>query len=132
MTLFAAPGTYAAQIARLMATGGRPVCPVTWCVEISSALHQAYMARKLSESEARATLRKIQAFKIHFAASPAPTAIFDLQIKSAVSAYDAMYVAIARRDGLKIATHDTRMAANLKQRGMHAMLLRSADLPEAT
>ena len=130
--LFAAAGTYGAQVARLIAARGRPVCPCTWPAEISNALHGAYLKKRLTEGEARAALRRLQALKITVAESPAPTAVFDLQIKSAISAYDAMYVAIAKREGLKIATHDTRLAHNLTRRGLGHLLLRPADLPPAT
>ena len=51
--------------------------------------------------------------------------------KHAISAYDAMYVAVAQRLKLKIATHDSRLARNLAGRGMAKLLLPAAALPEA-
>lgn len=122
---------YAQGVMRLLERRGKPVCPHTWRVEVASGLHQAYLERKISQAAARVALRRLQALRIEFAEAPAPTALFDLQIKHAISAYDAMYVAIAQRLKLKIATHDSRLARNLAGRGMTKLLLPITALPES-
>ena len=123
-------GTYAQGVMRLLEQRGKPVCPHTWRAEVASGLHQAYLEKKISEAAARAALRRLQALPVEFADAPAPTALFDLQIKHAISAYDAMYVAIAQRRKLKIATHDSRLARNLIKRGMAKLLLPLSALPD--
>ena len=123
-------GAYAEDVMRLLERRGKPVCPQTWRAEVASGLHQAYLAKKISEAAARAALRRLQALPIEFADAPAPTALFELQIKHAISAYDAMYVAIAQRRKLKIATHDSKLARNLVNRGMSDLLLSSSALPK--
>lgn len=121
--------SYAQGVMRLLEQRSKPVCPHTWRVEVASGLHQAYLERKLSEAAARTALRRLQALPIEFADPPAPTVLFDLQLKHAISAYDAMYVAIAVRLKLKIATHDSKLARNLVRRGMAKLLLPQASLP---
>lgn len=121
---------YAQGVMRLLEQRGKPVCPQTWNVEVASGLHQAYLEKKISQPAARAALRRLQALRIEFVQAPAPTALFELQIKHAISAYDAMYVATAQRLKLKIATHDSRLARNLSGRGMAKPLLPLSALPE--
>ncbi len=121
--------THAQGVMRMPERRDKPVCPHTWRVEVASGLHQAYLERKISEAAARTALRRLQALPVEFADAPAPTALFDLQIKHAISAYDAMYVAVALRLKLKIATHDSKLARNLVRRGMAKLLLPGAVLP---
>ncbi len=122
---------YAQAVMHLLERRGKPVCPHTWRVEIASGLHQAYLERKITEAAARTALRRLQALPVEFAEAPAPTALFDLQIKHAISAYDAMYVAVAQRLRLRIATHDSKLARNLVRRGMARLLLPVDALPKA-
>ena len=120
---------YAQGVMRLLERRAKPVCPQTWRVEVASGLHQAYLEKKVSPATARAALRRLQSLRIEFADAPAPTTLFELQIKHAISAYDAMYVATAQRLKLKIATHDSKLARNLANRGMAGLLLPVTALP---
>ncbi len=108
---------------------GSIVVPVTWRVEIASALHQAILAKDLTPAEAGAIARRLQALKVETADVAPPTTLLELQHKHAIAAYDAVYVAVAIARKLKIATLDGRLIRNLKARNMGHLLLPSSALP---
>lgn len=114
----------------LLSRSGKMLVPVTWKVEVASGLHQGYLKKRVTEAQARAALRRLQALAVEVAPVPSPIKLFDLQFRHAIAAYDAVYVGIAMERGLQIATDDLNLARNLKARKLGHLLLPAGALPD--
>jgi predicted nucleic acid-binding protein len=108
---------------------GKAFAPVSWRLEVASAVHQAVLLRRQSLREAQASLRRIQALPMTLDELPAPTDLFRLQRLYGVSAYDAAYLWVAIERDLRIATFDSRLSKNLARRQLKRHVLPVGALP---
>ena len=129
---FAMPFGLSSKAIASLSAAAKPVVPLIWKVEVASGYHQAYLAKRVTASDAQAALRLLQAMRVEHAPEPSPIELFKLQRRHAIGAYDAVYVGAAMALNLKIATLDLRLIRNLKNRGLDYLVLPHGSLPSAT
>jgi predicted nucleic acid-binding protein len=106
---------YAKEILGLLRTAEAFVPPI-WPLEVSNALLAAERRKRLTESDSKQFLRLIEGLGITIDAPSGFTAVSDtlaLARKHGLTAYDAAYLELASRLGVKLATldHDLAKAA---------------------
>jgi predicted nucleic acid-binding protein len=87
--------------------------PELWTREIANGLAVAYRRKRITSDDERVFLAALSRLSISVEQAPsATTAICDgtaAAIRYGLTAYDAAYVDLASREGLKLATLDTAM-----------------------
>lgn len=93
-------------------SGDAMLVPVHWPHEIANALRRAVRTKRLRVVEVGALAKQVNAFKIAFAQPLSPDEIGGLALEAldhGLSAYDMIYVRIARDRQLRLATIDKAM-----------------------
>jgi predicted nucleic acid-binding protein len=114
--------TYARQVRRLMLDGARAVVPALWHLEMANGLAAAERRGILTPVDIDRSLGDIerllgQAIETDSALVSARQALATARAFR-LSAYDAVYLDVARRERLPLATLDKKLRAAAKQAGV--------------
>jgi predicted nucleic acid-binding protein len=105
-----APGAEAANVvARHRSAGGRLIAPDLFWLELTNVLPRRYQA---SPEQVVAELMAIDGLEIESIRIDRPLLLFalDLQHRHGLSAYDAVYLALAEAENARLLTLDARLA----------------------
>jgi predicted nucleic acid-binding protein len=113
---------FAADVKQELLAGGRATVPAVWHLEIANGLAMAERRRDLSRTDSESALFVIQGIAaqsietdttlVSASAALATARAFEL------TAYDAVYLEIARRDALPLATLDKGLRAAAAKAGV--------------
>lgn len=99
-----------AMLRRVRAEGA--IVPAIWPLEVTNALLVGERRQRLTEAETTAFVGLLAALTIRIEEMPgarALGAVLALGRRHGLSAYDAAYLELAAREGLPLATRDTRL-----------------------
>jgi predicted nucleic acid-binding protein len=116
---------YALEVRHALASGKRALVPALWHLEIANALASAERRRDLAGADVDDALATIEATAARaidtemslIAAGEALANARSFQL----TAYDAVYLELARREGLPLATLDKSLRAAAAKAGIRAM-----------
>jgi predicted nucleic acid-binding protein len=118
--------SYAIKISDAMASGQKAVVPGLWALEMANGLLMAERRGKLVAAEVERGLRQLEVvvaggIEIDTAAVPTIREAFVPAYAHQLTAYDAVYLELARREGLPLATLDRSLSAAAAKAGIRAM-----------
>lgn len=113
---------YALEVRQVMLTGKRALVPALWHLEIANGLAMAERRRDLSAADVEDALQQMEAT----AASTVDTHVDLIPVREAVAsarvfqltAYDAVYLDLARQEALPLATLDKSLRAAAAKAGV--------------
>lgn len=116
---------YALEVRRALASGKRGLVPALWHLEIANGLASAERRRDLAGADVDDALATIeaaaaQAVDTEMSLIPAGAALASAR-SFQLTAYDAVYLELARREGLPLATLDKSLRAAAVKAGIRAM-----------
>jgi predicted nucleic acid-binding protein len=117
---------YAVRIRGLMTGGEKALVPSLWALEMANGLLMAERRGKLTAAEVDQGLRQLEAVVaagIDIDSLPVPT-IRDVFVPAhahQLTAYDVVYLELARREGLPLATLDKGLRRAASKAGIKAM-----------
>ncbi len=97
-----------AALERVTATGG--VAPVLWWAEVRNALVVAERRGRIAPADTETALAALDALHIRLDHAPDSAAVLRLARAHELSAYDAIYLELAMREGRILATIDRKLA----------------------
>lgn len=113
---------HAADVKRELLSGGRAVVPVLWHLEIANGFAMAERRRDLSRTDSESALFVIQGIAAQSIETDATIISASQALATArafqLTAYDAVYLEIARRDALPLATLDKGLRAAAVKAGV--------------
>src|SRR5258708_15726215 len=117
---------YAAKISELMASGKKAVVPSLWALEMANGLLMAERRGKLTAAEVDHGLKQLEVvvaggIEIDTAGVSTIREAFVPANAYQLTAYDAVYLELARREGLPLATLDKSLRAAAVKAGIRAM-----------
>jgi len=117
---------YAAQVRDAMVSGKKALVPSLWVLEMANGLLMAERRGKLTAAEVDYGLRRLeivaaQAIEIDAVGVPTIRAAFSAGYAHQLTAYDATYLELARREGLPLATLDKSLRVAAGKAGIPAM-----------
>ena len=90
--------------------------PSLWHIETTNVLGLAFRKRRLNDAELETALRVLSLLAVHTdTLSPTPAALLILMQDYELTAYDALYLELAMRRQLPLATFDRSLAAAAKR-----------------
>ena len=115
---------YAMEVRRALASGKRGLVPALWHLEIANGLATAERRRDLIGADVDDALATIQAtaagaIDTEMSFSPVGEALANAR-SFQLTAYDAVYLDLARREGLPVATLDKSLRAAASKAGVPA------------
>lgn len=118
--------SYAAQVRDAMVSGKKALVPSLWVLEMANGLLMAERRGKLTAAEVDYGLSRLeivaaQAIEIDAAAPPTIREAFAAAYAHQLTAYDATYLELARREGLPLATLDKSLRVAARKAGIPAM-----------
>jgi predicted nucleic acid-binding protein len=118
--------SYAIQISDAMASGKGALVPSLWILEMANGLHMAERRGKLTSAEVDYGLSRLEAviaagIEVDSLGGPTIREAFTPARSHQLTAYDAVYLELARREGLPLATLDKRLRAAAAKAGIPAM-----------
>ena len=110
---------YTDAVAELLKTD-RALVPPLWQQELANVLRTACNRGKLAPTAARQIIEALSELPIDIDAGPAPgqRQLFELALRYQLSSYDAVYLELALRHGLRVATQDDRLKAAAIEAGL--------------
>ncbi len=108
-----------ALLDQLRITGA--IAPVVWPLEVANALLVAERRRRITENEATRLAQLLQSLPITIdedGIARVLGAVLALAREHTLSSYDASYLELAMRQGLPLATQDTRLRAAATRAGV--------------
>jgi len=115
---------YALEVRRALANGKRGLVPALWHLEIANALATAERRRDLLGADLDGALATIQATAVQALDTDMSLIPISEALTSArsfqLTAYDAVYLELARREGLPLATLDKGLRAAAAKAGIRA------------
>ena len=110
---------YTETVAELLKSD-RALVPPLWQQELANVLRTACNRGKLAPTAARQIIDTLAELPIAIDAGPAPgqCQLFELALRYKLSSYDAVYLELALRHGLKMATQDTQLKAAAIEAGL--------------
>jgi predicted nucleic acid-binding protein len=116
---------YAAQVQDAMLSGNRALVPALWHLEIANGLAMAERRKDLTGADVEEALAEIQAatrqtVDTDVSVIPAREALANAR-SFQLTAYDAVYLELARREGLPLATLDKGLRAAAAKAGIQAL-----------
>ena len=118
---------YAIGVRRRLAEGDLAVVPVFWSIEMANVLARAVRRGSLSLADAESALGQLEILlvsgpKIEVEPTSPPVWLaYGTARKHQVSAYDGVYLELARREGLPLATLDSGLKAAAGKAGVELM-----------
>lgn len=111
----------AEEVLDLVAAGGELLAPAIWPLEVANALLAAERRKRISPAQAAALLQRIS--KLSIVIEPmAMGRAFDQVLAVArqhdLTEYDASYLEVALREGLPLATLDTKLRRAARSAGV--------------
>jgi predicted nucleic acid-binding protein len=94
------------------------VVPQHWWFELLNAFLIGERRGRLSENETTEALSYLSRLKIEYASLPEHAAVLSLARKHRLSFYDAVYLELAQRTNLSLATLDRELAAAASMAGV--------------
>jgi predicted nucleic acid-binding protein len=113
--------TYAELILDLLADGAEAQAPAIWPFEVCNSLLMAERKKRISEAESIRLLNRISALPIVIGAPSnlgETGAVFAIARQSELTIYEAVYLELARRSDLPLATIDRKLAAAAHKSGI--------------
>ena len=116
------PDPYAALVQQRVRAGERAIVPALWQLEITNVLAAVQRRGVLSAAEVEEGLRYFEGFLVAQAeiisAFPGMREILRLARELGLTSYDTLYVDLARREGLPLATLDKKLRAAAAKAGV--------------
>ena len=116
------PDPYAALVQQRLRAGERAVVPALWQLEVTNVLASVQRRGVLSGAEVEEGLRYFEGFLVAQAEIISEFSgmreILRLARELGLTSYDALYVDLARREGLPLATLDKRLRAAAAKAGV--------------
>ena len=113
---------YAIHVRNSLSAGTRGLVPALWHLEMANGLVVATRRKDLSADDANKGLEFIEQMLVYTIESDADPvsvrSLFATARTHKLSAYDAVYLDLARREGLPLATLDQRLRAAAKTAGV--------------
>jgi predicted nucleic acid-binding protein len=118
--------SYATKIQERIADGEAALVPALWVLEMANGLLMAERRGKLAASDADHGLRQLEALitvgiEVDTLAAPTIREAFTPARTYELTAYDAVYLELARREGLPLATLDKTLRRAAAKAGIRAM-----------
>lgn len=113
-------GEYVAAVARALRTDSARV-PAIWALEIANVLARGELRGEIPRERGTAFLKLLRDLRIetdHATAEQALTDAFDIVRVHRLTAYDAAYLELARRERLALATLDAALRKAAKRAGV--------------
>ena len=110
---------YTEAVAELLKSD-RALVPPLWQQELANVLKTACSRGKLAPAAARQIIDTLGDLPIDVDTGPAPgqRQLFELALRYQLSSYDAVYLELALRHGLKVATQDAQLKAAAIEAGL--------------
>jgi predicted nucleic acid-binding protein len=119
------PDPYAERVQTVLREGMRAVVPVLWQLEVASVLAMVQRRKVLSGEATEEALRYLESFVVTLAEVdgyvPGIRQAFSLAQDLQLTAYDAVYIELAQRQGLPLATLDKSLRAAATKAGVGAL-----------
>jgi predicted nucleic acid-binding protein len=117
---------YAVQVREAIVNGKKALVPGLWALEMANGLLMAERRGKLTAVEVDYGLRQLEVvvaagIEIDTVAVPTIRDAFAPAHAHQLTAYDAVYLELARRERLPLATLDKSLRAAAAKAGIHAM-----------
>lgn len=118
------PDPYAESVRRRIQAGARPLVPALWQLEVANTLALVRRRKVLNEDEIEEGLDYFQAFLATVAEVdgnyPTIRGVFQVSKETGLTAYDAVYFDLARRENLALATLDKSLREGAAKGGVSA------------
>lgn len=101
------------------------IVPALWHFEVANVLATAIRKNRISVAQATTFLTRLEALPITLEKRLSPVTgndLFPLVLRYGLTAYDAAYLELARRQGYAIATLDRELIAAARQESIPLML----------
>lgn len=119
------PDPYAETVRQRIRGGLRPVVPALWQLEVANTLALVRRRKVLTEEEVEEGLDYMHTFATTVAEidnnSPTVREAFRVSADTGLSAYDAVYFDLARRESLPLATLDKTLRQAATKAGISAL-----------
>lgn len=118
---------YALRVAEIMEAGNKAKVPGLWVLEMANGLLMAARRKRLTFADAEHGLRQLEVvvagggIEVDAVAVPTIREAFTGGEAYGLTAYDAVYLELARREGLALATLDQRLRAAAVKAGLPAI-----------
>jgi predicted nucleic acid-binding protein len=116
------PDPYAALVQQRVRAGERAIVPAFWQLEVTNVLAAVQRRGVLSPAEVEESLRYFEGFLVAQAeiisAFPGMREVLRLARELRLTSYDALYVDLAQREGLPLATLDKGLRAAAAKAGV--------------
>ena len=116
------PAPYAESVRQRIRAGSRPVLPVFWQLEVANTLALVRRRRILDDYEVDESLDYFHAFLTSIAevdtSYPTIREVVQVSKETGLTAYDAVYFDLARRENLPLATLDKTLRGAAAKAGV--------------
>jgi predicted nucleic acid-binding protein len=116
------PNPYAESVRQRIRAGAKPVVPALWQLEVANTLVLVRRRKVLNEDEVEEGLDYFQAFASTIAEIdgnlPTIREAFQVAKEAGLTAYDAVYFDLARRENLPLATLDKTLRESAANAGV--------------
>ncbi len=116
------PNPYAESVRQRIQAGAKPVVPALWQLEVANTLVLVRRRKILNEDEVEEGLDYFQAFASTIAEIdgnfPTIREAFQVSKEAGLTAYDAVYFDLARRESLPLATLDKTLRESAVKAGV--------------
>ena len=116
---------YAGQVEQEIASGAHALVPTLWPLEVANGLLTAERRKALTSAETDQGLIDMERFLASHGevdgTAPDIRQIADVARTYQLTAYDAVYLELARREGLPLATLDNRLKAAAEKAGVELL-----------
>lgn len=115
---------YAILIRRRLLAGHRALVPSLWSIEMANVLARAVRIGALSSGDAESALRQLEILLISgskIETDPVSTPVWSVYATARtyqITAYDGVYLELAQRESLPLATLDTGLRSTAKRAGI--------------
>jgi predicted nucleic acid-binding protein len=99
--------------------------PLHWWFEIRNVVLLGEKRRRVTEQHVRNFLSELDDFPIEFASMPDGDAVLGLARRHGLTFYDAVYLELALRENIPLATLDKELAAAARAEGVALIAARS-------
>lgn len=116
------PDPYAERVQRALREGGRALVPALWQLEVANVLAMVQRRKVLTREETEEALKYLEGFVVALAEVdgyvPGVRQALSLAQDLQLTAYDAVYIELAQREGLPLATLDKGLRAAATKAGI--------------